>query len=109
MDKINKTQVKSYLKSLEETNKRIKQIRASNPIISFEGMSLEEKVSIIEQNKLKKALVKTKDNKYKKGIIEPKDNIAFGLNTVRKELEFPPNWYLPIFYRDLSELVIYND
>jgi hypothetical protein len=69
---------------------------------------LEEKVRIIKQNKGKMALIKndSPQKDYVMGTIEPKDNIAFGLKIVKNITEKNKNYYLPVFYRDLSELVV---
>jgi hypothetical protein len=66
---------------------------------------LEEKIKIIEDNKGKKALISKKNfqNKYLLGIIIPKDDKAFGLGVIK----IPKcKYYFPIFYHELSELII---
>jgi hypothetical protein len=69
---------------------------------------LDEKVRIIEQNKGKTALIKNNGSQkeYIMGIIEPKDNTAFGLKIIKDKTEENKHYYLPVFYRDLSELIV---
>ena len=70
-------------------------------------MPLEEKVKIINENKGKKALIKdNRSQKYVVGIIEPKDNTAFGLKIIKNITEETKNYFYPVFYRNLSELMV---
>lgn len=76
--------------------------------IHFE-MPLEDKIEIINRNNGNKAIIKQPNSEYYlQGTIEFLDKIAFKLKISQNITEETKNYYLPVFYNDPNEILVYS-